>query len=176
MGMIRSNITVVEDGLAAAALTEPEIKPVPAGVTIPTGEVAVGVINYDDRQSYQTVSINLRDDGFSPSLIVVQRGLPTLWTINNDSLEAGNSELIFPVYYTSLPMRDGDNTLQLLPTEDFEFSTADNVYYGLVKVVDDINNVNVAAVKTQAAAWETLIYPPEYFDQASGGGGGGCCQ
>jgi sulfite exporter TauE/SafE/plastocyanin domain-containing protein len=173
MGMIRSSITVVAEGantVATESESEPEIKLSPAGVSIPTDEIALSTFNNEEK--YQTVAINLRDDGFSPSLIVVQRDIPALWIINNDSLEPGNSELIFPAYYTAMSMRDGDNSIQLRPTEDFDFSTADNVYYGFVKVVDDINNVDIDAIKNKVAGWETQIYPPEYFEAAARG----CCR
>jgi hypothetical protein len=72
--------------------------------------------------------------------------------------------LVFPAYYTILETEPGDNTLQVLPDGDFEFSTGDNVFYGYVKVVDDINKVDIESVKAEIAAFETLIYPEAYFD------------
>jgi hypothetical protein len=173
MGMIRSSITVVAEGesVAASDPNEDIFKLTPAGVVIPNEEI--GLSEYIDEEKIQKVTINLRDDGFSPSVITVQRNIPTVWVINNNSLEDGNNELIFPAYYTKMPMRDGDNVIQLLPTDDFDFSTSDNVYYGFVKVVDDIHNVDTAAIKNEVADWETQVYPDEYFAQAAAGGG--CC-
>jgi hypothetical protein len=73
-----------------------------------------------------------------------------------------------------MPMNQGENRIQLMPQADFDFSTIDNVYYGYVKVVDDIAGFDIDAVKAEAAEWETQIYPEEYF--ASGpSGGAGCC-
>jgi sulfite exporter TauE/SafE/plastocyanin domain-containing protein len=168
MGMIRSSITVVAAGESAAvAEAEPLVKLIPAGVVIPTDAIAFSTFN--EEQKYQEVTINLRDDGFTPSLVVVQRDIPTIWVINNDSLEPGNSELIFPAYYTTILMQNGDNPIQLLPDADFDFSTADNVYYGYVKVVDDINDVDTATIKSEVSDWETLIYPIEYFEAANQG-------
>jgi plastocyanin domain-containing protein len=173
MGMIRSSITVVEEGAVAAdaGANEDIFKLTPAGVVIPNNEIALS--EYIDEEKIQMVKIDLRDDGFSPAVIAVQRDIPTLWVINNNSLEEGNNELIFPAYYAKISMQDGDNTIQLLPTDDFDFSTADNVYYGFVKVVDDIRNVDTAAIKNEVADWETQVYPDEYFAQ---GPGGGCCR
>jgi hypothetical protein len=70
-------------------------------------------------------------------------------------------------------METGDNRLQLTPVEDFEFSTADNVFYGYVKVVDDLAAVDIEAVKAEVSDFETLIYPDSYFEAADQGGG--CC-
>jgi plastocyanin domain-containing protein len=172
MGMIRSSITVVAEGEAALAGAEDAgFKLTPAGVVIPADEVAIAEYN---EEGYQTVAINLRDDGFSPSLIVLEKNIPTIWIINNDSLEAGNNELVFPAFYTKLPMRDGDNPIQLMPAKDFDFSTADNVYYGFVKVVDRLDEADIAAIKAEASDWETQIYPDEYFEEGEQDGAG-CC-
>ncbi|MDR1900957.1 MAG: sulfite exporter TauE/SafE family protein [Treponema sp.] len=163
MGMIRSSITVTAEGETAAAVSE-DIAPVPAGVIIPTSTVAVAEI---DGEGTQTVKIDLRDDGINPSIIIMEKFRKTAWIINNDSLDAGNSSLIFPLYsIPRYPIKTGENTLWLLPSQDFEFSTSDNVYYGYVKVVDDINNLDIDAIKREVAEFETLIYPDAYFNTA----------
>ena len=169
MGMIRSSITVVAEGASIADVPEPSLEPAPAGVQIPTDSIALA----ERAGSFQTIQINLRDDGIDPAIIVLQRGLPALWTITNDSLDPGNSRLIFPAYYTHIDMEPGDNTIQLMPTSDFDFSTADNVFYGYVKVVDNLNKVDIEAIKAEVSAFETMIYPEAYFDAAAQGGG--CC-
>jgi sulfite exporter TauE/SafE/copper chaperone CopZ/plastocyanin domain-containing protein len=171
MGMIRSSITVVEEGVTVADIGEPSTTPSPAGVVIPTDDM---VIAKAGDEGFQRVTINLRDDGFVPSIMVVQRYIPTEWTINNDSLDPGNSQLIFPAYLSRIDMDAGDNVIQFMPAGDFDFSTADNVFYGYVKVVDDINRIDIDAVKAEVADYETLIYPDAYFEAA--GQQGGCCK
>jgi hypothetical protein len=176
MGMIRSSITVVAEGGTIADIPEPDTNPVPAGVSIPTEKVLLAEIQGAETYGfpYQTVTVNLRDDGIDPGIIVFQRDLPALVIINNDSLDPGNSRLIFPAYYTQVDIEQGDNVLQLLPTEDFDFSTGDNVFYVYVKVVDDLNEVDSAvieAIRTEAGDFETLIYPDAWFEEAQGG----CC-
>jgi hypothetical protein len=121
----------------------------------------------------QTVATSLRDEGIDPAIIVVQRGLPTLWTVSNNSLDPGNSSLIFPAYYTQIDMEAGDNLIQLMPAADFDFSTADNVFYGYVKVVDDLEAVDLEAIREEVSNFETLIYPDSYFEDASAGRS--CC-
>jgi plastocyanin domain-containing protein len=155
MGMIRSSITVVAEGEADA----PAPSIAPAGVDIPVDAAALAQV----MGNYQIVEIRLTDDGFEPAIVVMQRQLPTLWNISIDSLDPGNSRLIFPAYYTVLDTEQGDNPIQIIPSDDFEFSTGDNVFYGYVKVVDDINNVDIEAIKVEVANFETLIYPEAYF-------------
>jgi hypothetical protein len=124
-------------------------------------------------ESYQAAGITLTDDGFEPAIIVMQRGVPALWNINVNSLDSGNSSLIIPSYYTILKTKQGDNMIQFIPDRDFDFTTGDNVFYGYVKVVDTINNVDIEAVKAEVANFETLIYPESYFESAANRG---CCQ
>jgi sulfite exporter TauE/SafE/plastocyanin domain-containing protein len=172
MGMIRSSITVVAEGEAVTAdapgrrLGE-SAAPIPAGVSIPTDGLAVAEMQEDGK--YQTVTINLRDEGFDPSILVAQRFVPAIWVINNDSLDPGNGKIIFPAYYMQLDMDQGYNQIRFMPSDDFDFSTADNVFYGYVKVVDDINAIDSEAIKTEVTEYETLIYPDAYFELASQG-------
>ncbi|GHU65722.1 heavy metal-associated domain-containing protein [Spirochaetia bacterium] len=172
MGMIRSSITVVEAGSTADAaasiadIGKPNLDPIPAGVDIPTDRVALAEIEDAGTAGsrYQTITINLNDEGIDPAIIVLQWGIPTIWTINNNSLDPGNSRLIFPAYYQQVDMEQGDNVIQLMPTDDFDFSTGDNVFYGYVKVVEDLDNVNIEAIKTEVGNYETMIYPAAYFE------------
>ncbi|MDR1863009.1 MAG: sulfite exporter TauE/SafE family protein [Treponema sp.] len=173
MGMIRGSITVIEEGQTAADPGESDTAPVPAGVTIPADNVALAEIAGDG--SYQAVRTNLRDDGIDPAIIVVQKGLPVSWLINNDSLDPGNGRLIFPAYYSQFDMNQGNNEISFTPAGDFDFSTADNVFYGYVKVVDNLEEADIEAIKAEAAEYETLIYPDAYFEQAYGGGNS-CCR
>jgi plastocyanin domain-containing protein len=177
MGMIRSSITVLEEGSAVAAASVADIGelPIPAGVVIPTDKVALAEIQKQgiEGSQYQMVTINLRDDGIDPALIVVQWGVPTVWTINNNSLDPGNSRLIFPAYRTQIDMKQGDNVIQLMPSADFDFSTGDNVFYGYVKVVDDLTRLDLDAIKTEVGNFETMMYPDGYFEAAAQGAA--CC-
>jgi plastocyanin domain-containing protein len=161
MGMIRSSITVAAEGEKLPEVTEPDLRAAPAGVAIPTDAVAVAELL---EGGYQRVTINLRDEGMEPSIIVFQRGIPAAWIVNNDSLDPGNNSLIFPAYFTRLDIKQGDNVIELLPVEDFEFSTGDHVFYGYVKVTEDLEAVDIEAVKAEVSEFETLIYPDAYFE------------
>jgi len=159
MAMIHSTITVLAEGETADA-QEPDTSPKPAGVQIPTDTVAIANVS----DNFQTVTIRLSDDGFEPAIVVMQRRIPMLWTIMIDSIDPGNSSIIFPSYYAIMETEQGENQLRLVPNGDFEFYTADSVFYGYVKTVNDITRVNVEAVKAEAANFETLIYPEAYFE------------
>jgi sulfite exporter TauE/SafE/copper chaperone CopZ/plastocyanin domain-containing protein len=179
MGMIRSSITVVAEGESAAVTGEPSLEPTPAGVAIPTDVIALAEVQSAETYGfpYQSVTIKLCDDGIEPAVVVLQRNMPALLNINNDSLDSGNSRLIFPAYYTQIDIAQGENVIQLMPSGTFDFSTGDNVFYVYVKVVDDLNDVDdagIEAIKAEASGFETQIYPDAYFEAAAAGQGG-CC-
>jgi sulfite exporter TauE/SafE/plastocyanin domain-containing protein len=160
MGMIRSSITVLAEGESVASAQETDINPKPAGADIPTDEIAFARI----MEGFQAVTIQLNDDGFEPAIVVMQRQIPALWTINIESFDPGNSLIVFPAYFTRIETVQGENQIQLFPTVDFDFSTGDNVFYGYVKVVNDINNVDEDELREEVANHETLIYPDGYFE------------
>jgi plastocyanin domain-containing protein len=162
MSMIRSTITVLAPGESTAD-ADMDVTPKPAGVVIPTYTVAVAQIV--ENGNYQTVEINLTDDGFEPAIVVVQQMLPVLWNINITSDDPGNSSIIFPAYYTQMEMEMGTNQVQLIPSIDFDFSTADHIFYGYVKVVNNISRFNIDAVRSEVESHETLIYPEAYFER-----------
>ncbi|GMO26227.1 MAG: sulfite exporter TauE/SafE family protein [Termitinemataceae bacterium] len=170
MGMIRSSITVVEPGADIADLPDDDtIKS--ANVQIPTDNI---LIAKTDANGLQTAELGLTDSGFDSAVIILERNKPTLFNINNNSLDSGNSGLIFPAYFTQLDIKNGDNVIQLIPQDDFDFSTIDNIFYAYVKVVDDINKIDLAAIKTEIGNYETKIYPDSYFDQSNSGMS--CCR
>jgi plastocyanin domain-containing protein len=182
MGMIRSSITVVEAGAAspeteASSPAEPEEflfdfdgesygDPTPANAIIEIGNIAVAT----NSGGIQQITIELTDEGFSPAVIIVQSGVVAEWTINNTSSRGENSTMLVPAYRAKISLYSGGNPLSLFPTESFDFSTGDNVFYGYVKVVDDLNALDEQAIKDEAKAFQPLIWPPEYFEDSGGVG------
>jgi len=164
MAMIQSTITVLAEGESAANLKKPDITPKPAGVRIPTDTIAVAQIT----DNTQAAAIRLGGEGFDPAVVVMQRRLPALWIIAVESTNSGNSGIIFPAYYTGINTTQGENQLRLVPDEDFEFYTIDGLFYGYVKVVDDIARMDIGAIKAEVNSFETLVYPEAYFEAALG--------
>lgn len=136
-------------------------------VKIPTDQVAVAKAAEDGTQS---VDITYSSDGFSPAIVVVQRGAKTIWNIKGDNVDSSKSTLIFPNYGAQLEVLQGDNQIKFIPDQDFDFFVSDNSFYGYVKVVDDINNVDIEAIKKEVAT-----YTPSANSGITPGGAGGCC-
>jgi hypothetical protein len=144
-----------------------DLEPIAAEYTIPTDEVAVATLLKEDAVEFQSAEITLTDEGFSPAVVVLQSGIDTEWMINVDASIGDPGTLLVPAFTTQVPLSTGENPLYVTPTTSFDFSTSDNVFYGYVKIVEDINNIDIEAIKVEVKAYKTLIYPQEYY---SGGG------
>lgn len=174
MGMIRGNIFVVDD--SGENPVPAETVPVPAGYQIPTDALAIAEAGADERgYPTQTVSVKLTDEGFSPAVIVVEAGTNVLWNVENKRSDAENgTDFLIPVYSTKLSLVSGANQLYFGAAESFEVSTGDSRAYAYVKVVDDIDQIDEAAIKEEVQSFETIIYPDAIFS-GFGGAGGSCC-
>lgn len=177
MGMISGNISVVSD---VAETTEEDIQNIPDNVDepfvgsrgcsvnfysegfrdgkIPTDDVAIAEI----KDGTQIVRMDVNQYGFSPAIIVMQKDVETKWIINGEQLDGCNSSLIFPAYEARLDLKQGENITEFTPTQDFYFSCWMGMINGYVKVVDDIDNVDLDQIKEEV---EGFVSPS----------GGGCC-
>lgn len=163
MGMITGNISVVtdvnnvsdEDIQASGPVVE-----APQKGSIATEEVGISKIV----DGVQYVSIDVDKDQFSPAVVVMQAGIETKWIINGKQLDAENSTLLFPAYSAKIDLVNGENELGITPDYDFSFQSSTGKLNGYVKVVDDLNKVNIEDIKTEV---------DNYSPPAIGGGGSG---
>jgi Uncharacterized conserved protein len=162
MGMIRSKITVVDDSSNISSADNADVSggSDSSSITIPTDKLAVAQI----KDGIQYVNIKYDDTGFSPAVVVVQKGIKTKWIIEASKLDSTNKTIAFPNYSDQIPLSEGENPINFTPEEDFDFNTADNAYFGYVKVVDDINKIDKSAIKKEIQNYHPVI-------QSSGG----CC-
>ena len=168
MGMLRSSITVLkegeevpkdevntnEEGKETENLWQQETVEEPAGYEIPVDKVAVATIDGD----VQKVKITIGKNRFQPAIIVLQRGIETEWTIQIDKIKEGREQLLFPDYWSVIPLEKGENKLILYPEADFDFSTEDQKMFGYVKVVDDINEVDLKEIRKEVKEHTTYLW------------------
>ncbi len=182
MGMIRGSINVTKEGEtdggqqseSQGVLKEyaPQ-KPVPAGYTIPVDDVVVAEETTDENgKPVQKITLELTSQGFKPAVAVVKAGVDTEWTFidNRQDMDYGTN-LLIPDFTTELYLEKGENTLYFIPDKSFDFSTGDNSFYGYIKVVDDLENVDMDAVKDEVSKFQTMIWPEDTFQ----GSVGSCC-
>lgn len=181
MGMIRGSIYVTEQGAEEGQETQGEgvlkeyapEEPVPAGYTIPVEEVAVAEETTDEGGNpIQRITLELTDEGFKPAVAVVKAGVDVEWKLVDYRPDSDyGTDLLVPNFSTLLYLEKGENTLYFAPSESFDFSTGDNAFYGYIKVVDELENVDLDAVKDEVSKFQTMIWPDDTFE----GSGGSCC-
>ena len=88
---------------------------------------------------------------------------------NTEQLSSCNSTVVFPELNGQLDLSTQKEAPVITPTKDITFQCSMNMLHGYIKVVDDINKVDLGAIKK-----EIQNYKPS---QSSGGSSaGGCCR
>ena len=185
MGMISSTIRVVPDvtRVAAADLTPPDAAAAASALDLgaaagggccgssTTGRFAGGKIPADVVQlarlsgEGQVAEVTVNDEGYSPAVLVVQRGVKAKIRFVAEKLSSCNYLVNFPEYQGGLDLSQGRlETPYLEVTDDFTFECGMGMLHGYVKVVDDLARVDLQAVRRQVAAFKPAA-----------GAGGGCC-
>lgn len=181
MGMISSNIKVVSDlssvsGSDITAAADSGTQGAPAGGCCAAGSKATkfagGKIPTDDIQiaqiknDKQEVTVTVNDYGYSPAVVVLQKGVPAVIKFNTENLNSCNNIVVFPEYQGQLDLQNYKETPELTPDADFSFQCWMGMLHGYVKVVDDINKVDLNQVKNDVK---------NYTPPAGAAGAGGCC-
>ena len=181
MGMISSSIRIVPD---LKLLTAKDLS-APAGGSISSafgpgggggccgatpGKFANGRIPTDTIQiakrtaEGQVADIVVDANGYTPAVIVMQRGVKGKVKFVAGSLSSCNAVVNFPEYKGGLDLRQGQLETPFLDiTSDFTFECGMGMLHGYVKVVDDTNKVDLNAVRAQVASYKPRV------------GAGGCC-
>lgn len=162
MGMIKSKIYVVNPGEEPeiSASAEGETIQVNSNYKISTDEIVVAKVSGKE----QVVNIDIKDKELTQEVIVLQEGVEARWKINNTDNKI--IPLAFPIYNQVVDMNEGENEIYLIPSEDFTFAHENYNYFGYVKVVEDINNINMDEIKKEVAKYK--ISDKDYISEGSG--------
>jgi sulfite exporter TauE/SafE/copper chaperone CopZ len=183
MGMISSYIKVVPDLNRIAAADLKELSPDDLAAALgpgaggggccgaTPGRFAGGRIPVDAIQvarragNIQEAEVTVDGEGYTPAVIVMQRGVKGRIRFLPGRLDACNYLVYFPAYQGGLDLSQGRlETPYLEIAEDFTFECGMGMLHGYVKVVEDLTRVDLKEVKRQVAAFKPSV-----------GSGGGCC-
>jgi plastocyanin domain-containing protein len=169
MGMISSTFRVVRD-LAKVATTELAAPSAggsrsaagsagagccstPAGFA--GGKIPVDVIQIAKPTSEgQVADIAVNDNGYTPAVIVVKKGVKAKIRFVAEKLTSCNSIVRFPEYQGALNLGQGNlETPYLDVAGDFTFECGMGMLHGYVKAVDNTSSVDLEAVKREVSAY-----------------------
>lgn len=181
MGMISSNIKVVSD---IGNVTQDDLNQIDNSNNLQGGGAGGGCCSAGSKATkfyggriptdsiqvakmvngIQEVTITVNDEGYSPAVVILQRGIKAKIKFNPEKLNSCNYVVAFPEYQGQLDLGQGQTETPALDVNrDFIFQCWMGMLNGYVKVVDDINNIDMNAVKREVEAYRPA------------GGGGGCC-
>jgi uncharacterized protein len=149
MGMISSTITVLAAPSPMAAAFEEAGAPSAAAAAAPL--VDIGFATQDARG--QTAVVTVGAAGYSPSVIVLKKGVKARIRFVAAQLTGCNSVVVFPEYNGRLDLAGGQlETPWIDVTDDFTFQCGMAMLHGSVKVVDDPGRVDRAALRREVSA------------------------
>jgi len=117
---------------------------------IPTDEIGIARMV----EGIQIVEISISETGFSPAVIVMEKGVETKWLIEGVNLNDSTYRLTFPALGNrGIEISEGTNALGLFPESDFSFYTWQYDFGGYVNVVEDIDMVELDIVKSTVRSY-----------------------
>jgi sulfite exporter TauE/SafE len=133
-----------------------------AGGKIPTDNIQLAKIV----DGTQEVTITVNNQGYSPAVVVLQKGIKAKIIFKPEALNSCNSYITFPELSKQLNLSSGQTEISVLsPLSDITFQCGMGMLHGYVKVVDDLNKVNLDDIKNAV----------NNRKPTSGSSGGGCC-
>ena len=117
--------------------------PLPENFSLNSG--AIGLARIKDGTQYVETAVSRK--GYSPAVVVMQRGVPVEWTFRVGELDEESYRIVFPAYNARLELQTGANTVTLTPTGDFTFDSWKGALHGYTRVVDDLSAVKASEVQ-----------------------------
>ncbi|WP_040208115.1 urease accessory protein UreH domain-containing protein [Neobacillus jeddahensis] len=98
------------------------------------------------KDGIQVLDMSVKYSGYTPNTLYVKKGIPVKWVINAEELSSCNSTIVVPDMNIEQRLEDGKNILEFTPgNEDIPFSCSMGMKRGMIKVVDDLNDVKASS-------------------------------
>lgn len=108
------------------------------------------------RNGLQVAEVTVTANGFSPQVVVLQKGMKAVLSFKPAELTSCNNRIVFPEYNGRLDLSKGElETPPITVGADFGFQCWMGMLHGYVKVVDDLSKVDAAKVKAEFAVRPT---------------------
>ena len=140
-------------GLALAGVNLPSINSL--GIADSSSGGTVDATKAVIENGKQTLTMSATYNGYTPNVLYVQKGIPVNWVINGDEITSCNNAIVVPTLDIEAKVKKGENIVQeFTPTEtgDINFSCWMGMIRGVIRVVDDINTVDIAKADSSLPA------------------------
>lgn len=93
----------------------------------------------------QIINMTANNNGYSPNVFYVQKGVPVKWIINGESLNYCNNSIVVNSLNIQQKLKSGENIIEFTPTaKDINFSCWMGMIRGVIKVVDDLDSTDTS--------------------------------
>lgn len=93
----------------------------------------------------QIINMTANNNGYSPNVFYVQKGVPVKWVINGESLNYCNNSIVVNSLNIQQKLKSGENLIEFTPTDkDINFSCWMGMIRGVIKVVDDLDSTDTS--------------------------------
>lgn len=93
----------------------------------------------------QVINMTASNNGYSPNVFYVQKGIPVKWVINGDSLNYCNNSIVAKSMNIQQKLKGGENIIEFTPGDkDINFSCWMGMIRGVIKVVNNLDSVDTS--------------------------------
>ncbi|MFU0825410.1 urease accessory protein UreH domain-containing protein [Clostridium sp.] len=111
-----------------------------------TGVGGANVAKAVIQDGVQVINMTANNNGYTPNAFYVQKGIPVKWIINGTELNSCNNAIVIPDLDREIKIKRGENVIEFTPDEakDINFSCWMGMIRGVVKVVDNLDSVDIS--------------------------------
>ncbi|MPW24583.1 heavy metal transport/detoxification protein [Alkalibaculum sp. M08DMB] len=96
-------------------------------------------------EDIQIINMTANNSGYTPNAFYVQKGIPVKWIINGEQINSCNNAIVARELNLEKKISSGENIIEFTPGEkDINFSCWMGMIRGVIKVVDDLDTVDIA--------------------------------
>ncbi|MCY6353804.1 urease accessory protein UreH domain-containing protein [Clostridium sp. ZS2-4] len=98
----------------------------------------------------QVINMNADYKGYTPNAFYIQSNIPVKWIIDGKQLTSCNNEIVIPSLNIEKRLESGENIIEFTSeqSEDINFSCWMGMIRGVIKVVDNIDSVDISKSDT----------------------------
>lgn len=95
------------------------------------------------KDGVQEINMTADGRGYSPNVLYVQKGMPARLIVNGEQITYCNNAIVIPSLNIQKKLSKGENIIEFTPEgKDLSFSCWMGMIRGVIKVVDDVNNIS----------------------------------
>jgi sulfite exporter TauE/SafE/copper chaperone CopZ len=141
LGLVTANRGLALTGVNLNPLNNLDSYVSSSGDSVEDLDEGYGIATIED--GVQTVKITADYSGYTPSLVYIQKGIPTKFIIDGKQLSGCNNAIVIPSLNVEKELQEGENVVEFTPSDatSIDYSCWMGMIRGNIEVVDDISSV-----------------------------------